>query len=529
MTRVGTARLTTGLVAAALAAGAGGVLPAPALADDGAPVVAQPPELATVAPDLDAGDTLAVVEDEIAAVIDVADDVGATPPSVAGTEDVSSLPERVAEDAPESAEAEDQDPTDEAESSETSVIQTDTASDTTSAAVSPSPAVVQSSPANVNVSVRVGSPGDNGPVTQVNVAATMTASGTTAPTAATESADSRTSGAPQTQQGAGAEPVVSPGGSTAISPAAQETDAWTWQWDCMSAPSFDSLSPSGSSGGSIPSNWTWIWNCDGNMSQYQSATVGQYQPINVNVSIRVGSAGNDGAVTQSNVAVGVSVGGSHAAPAADPPPGNSPSAPGITVPGISLPPFPTLVVVAPVAVPSPIISAAPQAAEAIAAVEEALDLLVPSPGPARSFPIASPVAAGSLVGGRALHPAPFTIGPRGELRATRPALGPSGLPVPTLRAPAAEAHPAAAPAHAAKRTKRASRWQAPVNTGPAPERAPSGTSVSAAGAAGSSSGSLPIFLALPFLAALLDLARRVALERIATPSGHRSRIPDTPG
>jgi hypothetical protein len=28
---------------------------------------------------------------------------------------------------------------------------------------------------------------------------------------------------------------------------------------------------------------------------------------------------------------------------------------------------------------------------------------------------------------------------------------------------------------------------------------------------------------------LLDLARRVALERFATPSGHRSHIPDTPG
>jgi hypothetical protein len=28
---------------------------------------------------------------------------------------------------------------------------------------------------------------------------------------------------------------------------------------------------------------------------------------------------------------------------------------------------------------------------------------------------------------------------------------------------------------------------------------------------------------------VLDLARRVALERVATPSGHRSRMPDDPG
>ncbi len=42
-------------------------------------------------------------------------------------------------------------------------------------------------------------------------------------------------------------------------------------------------------------------------------------------------------------------------------------------------------------------------------------------------------------------------------------------------------------------------------------------------------GGLPIFLALPFLAAVLDLARRVALERVTWPSGHRRRPPDTPG
>jgi hypothetical protein len=57
----------------------------------------------------------------------------------------------------------------------------------------------------------------------------------------------------------------------------------------------------------------------------------------------------------------------------------------------------------------------------------------------------------------------------------------------------------------------------------------SGTSVSAAGTGGSPGGGLPIFLALPFIAAMLDLARRVALERATWPSGHRRRVPDTPG
>jgi hypothetical protein len=65
---------------------------------------------------------------------------------------------------------------------------------------------------------------------------------------------------------------------------------------------------------------------------------------------------------------------------------------------------------------------------------------------------------------------------------------------------------------------------------PEPARAPAGASAAAAGGSGSSGGGgLPFFLALPFVAAMLDLARRVALDRVATPSEHRSRMPDDPG
>jgi hypothetical protein len=53
--------------------------------------------------------------------------------------------------------------------------------------------------------------------------------------------------------------------------------------------------------------------------------------------------------------------------------------------------------------------------------------------------------------------------------------------------------------------------------------------VAPASVGGSSSGGLPLVLALPFLAAVLDMARRLALDRVATPSGHRSRVPDDPG
>jgi hypothetical protein len=62
-----------------------------------------------------------------------------------------------------------------------------------------------------------------------------------------------------------------------------------------------------------------------------------------------------------------------------------------------------------------------------------------------------------------------------------------------------------------------------------PAGVPSGASFAPATGGGSSGGGIPIFLALPFLAAMLDLARRVALDRTALPSGYRSRMPDDPG
>ena len=64
-------------------------------------------------------------------------------------------------------------------------------------------------------------------------------------------------------------------------------------------------------------NWNWNWNCGGNTngngnsgsqssSQYQPVT-SQYQPINVNISIRIASPGNDGPVVQTNLALAMPV------------------------------------------------------------------------------------------------------------------------------------------------------------------------------------------------------------------------------
>ena len=75
----------------------------------------------------------------------------------------------------------------------------------------------------------------------------------------------------------------------------------------------------------------------------------------------------------------------------------------------------------------------------------------------------------------------------------------------------------------------APRWKAPAPGERVPATTPSGASVAPAVGGGSSGGGIPIFLALPFLAAMADLARRVTLDRVALPSGRRSRVPEDPG
>ena len=89
-------------------------------------------------------------------------------------------------------------------------------------------------------------------------------------------------------------------------------------------------------------------------------------------------------------------------------------------------------------------------------------------------------------------------------------------------------HPHVAPERAAVK-KSAPRWTRSRGIRGSITPQSSGTSVAPASAGSSSSGGLPLILALPFVAAVLDMARRRALDRVATPSGHRSRVPDDPG
>ena len=167
----------------------------------------------------------------------------------------------------------------------------------------PSGAVSQTAPGNVNVSVRVDSPGDDGAVGQVNAAVTEPAGQyQPEPTQYQEpipSPDAQQ--AALTSQPAASEPAAEAGGSN-----------WTWEWDCSDAAS---EIPVPANVGVENWNWNWNWNCGEPDSatansagekppQYQPA-VTQYRPININISIRINSPGNNGPVLQTNVAVAV--------------------------------------------------------------------------------------------------------------------------------------------------------------------------------------------------------------------------------
>jgi hypothetical protein len=167
----------------------------------------------------------------------------------------------------------------------------------------PSGTVSQTAPGNVNVSVRVDSPGDDGTVEQVNAAvAEPAAQYQPEPTQYQEPIP-----APDAQQAA---PTAQPAASESAAEADGST--WTWEWDCGdAAPNIAVPADVG------VENWTWNWNWNcgepdsatANSAgekppQYQPA-VTQYRPININISIRINSPGNNGPVLQTNVAVAV--------------------------------------------------------------------------------------------------------------------------------------------------------------------------------------------------------------------------------
>ena len=172
----------------------------------------------------------------------------------------------------------------------------------------PAGGVAHTGPTNVNVSVRVNSPGDNGSVEQANVATVVGG----AP--ATETAPQYQPEPPQYQEPIPVSTVPESEAAPqppAVDPA-QTADGWNWnwEWNCGDAIPEMSVPPEV---GSQNWNWNWDWNCgeadpiptnsaEEKPPQYQPG-VTQYRPININISIRINSPGNDGGVKQTNVAV----------------------------------------------------------------------------------------------------------------------------------------------------------------------------------------------------------------------------------
>ncbi len=177
-------------------------------------------------------------------------------------------------------------------------------------------AVQQVQPVNVNISVRFDSPGDNGAVTQINAALSQPMPVAAPPEVRYQEPDPQYHD-PSAANGAAAAPAAPSAPAPAPDAPLTPVDSWdwTWTWSCG-----DAIPPTIV----LPSNylqqiwnWNWNWNCGGNTnanansgsqssSQYQPVT-SQYQPINVNISIRIASPGNDGAVTQTNLALAMPV------------------------------------------------------------------------------------------------------------------------------------------------------------------------------------------------------------------------------
>ena len=105
----------------------------------------------------------------------------------------------------------------------------------------------QAGPSDLNVNIRIFSPGNDGPVTQTNVAGADTVSVATTPTAPGGSS-----------VGSAANPTPTPTG-----PATPTTWVWNWTWESAStgcAPGAAPATPSSTVAGSTWT-WTWVWRC----------------------------------------------------------------------------------------------------------------------------------------------------------------------------------------------------------------------------------------------------------------------------
>jgi hypothetical protein len=380
-------------------------------------------------------------------------------------------------------------------------------------------AVQQVQPVNVNISIRVDSPGDNGAVTQINAALSQPLPVATPPEVRYQEPDPQYQG-PLAAGNASVAPAAPSDPVPAADAPMTPVDSWdwTWTWSCG-----DVIAPTIV----LPAeylqqiwNWNWNWNCGANTngngnsgsqsaSQYQPVT-SQYQPVNVNISIRIASPGNDGSVVQTNLAVAMPVVVQSAS--------NHPA------------PLPIQWLPAPVAsVQTPVASVQVSVGPAGTAPAPSEAPAAPAQDSATSeqVPVSETAGDGATMIRSLLQPVPD----HGRGDTTRTAAGAAPVPVVTAAQIATLAPPA--PAVAAGRRAKAQEQRPTTHARPilpqgAGLAAVSYASVGPLGAGGSDRTPLLIFLfSVPFLLAFADAARRVVEEwkAEAADSGRRREKP----
>lgn len=145
------------------------------------------------------------------------------------------------------------------ESQAESGVQTAAQGAGTTEAASTGGAATQVAPANVAVSIRVASPGSDGQVTQT-IAADTSAQGQYQPPATQYQADAQpaTPAAAPDASAAEAPTAAQPATGAADSPSVRSTWIWNWTWTCADITGFDTTQTidTGITG------WIWTWNLD---------------------------------------------------------------------------------------------------------------------------------------------------------------------------------------------------------------------------------------------------------------------------
>jgi hypothetical protein len=383
-------------------------------------------------------------------------------------------------------------------------------------------AVQQVQPVNVNISVRVDSPGDNGAVTQINAALSQPLPVATPPAVRYQEPDPQYHD-PQAASGASAVPAAPADPVPAADAPTTQADSWdwTWTWSCG-----DVISPTIV----LPAeylqqiwNWNWNWNCGANTtgnanggspsaSQYQPVT-SQYQPINVNISIRIASPGNDGSVVQTNLALALPMvvqtalqtASNHPAPLPTQPLPAPPAAGQAPVASVEVSVWPAETAALPVEAPS-------------APAQDAAS--------AQGGPISESAGEESTVTRSLLQPAP-DYG-RGDTTTGTTGSAPTAVSAAKIATLAPPAPAVAAGQRAKAQEQRPTTHVQPILPEGAGVAAVSYASVGPLGAGGSDRTLWLIFLfSVPFLLAFADAARRVREEwqAEAADSGSRREKP----